>query len=879
MKKIFVFWCLTFFTGVTLSQTSIDEPDSINIRFQQQLEVFPKEKIYVQTDKSNYLSGERIWLRAHLVDASNHKPIFISRYVYVEIINPMDDLVKRIKIKPDSTGAYFGYIRLEDDLAEGNYTMRAYTNYMRNSDEDAFFRKKIQILDPFSLQMDPKLSFNTDKKNVKLSIQFIDRQTNDTVFPQVVSGKLKGKGLKTLWPKNNRYTWDFSLSEKDKNRSMLLSIIYNGRIYNRYYTVPSDQSDYYVSFYPEGGYLVPGKINQIAYKALNAEGLGENVSGKLYDSGGKEITSFKSLHLGMGFFNFIPLQDESYYVICDNGQSVPKRFDLPKSEIQASVISARVIGNRIMITKLQSNDTDQAAFSLLMHHKGTVLYHDKWNPQVELYVFPPSDFPEGVIGVLLINESNEIVSERLFFNVNDNVRLSVESILSKTTYKRRERILVALKESLPVTGNIAVSVTDKASVIPDTNVNVIAELLLTSELKGYIESPASYFKNGKIDKFALDALMMTQGWRRYNIADVLIGKIETPHKFEPELAQTITGKADGIFGSLKEGQISLMATLDSLLSTEVTQADDNGRFSFNVEYPEGTQILVQSRSKRGRSFNVINIDKETFPELQQSGVPLKSEDVNVFNSNQDSYLQIANEDYTQLHGIRHIMLEDVTVTAQNLQKYKESVFYSPIHASGVQTSEDIERMGVNSLRSLLYRMPGIVMRGDRVTTTRSEMPVLFVIDNMYFDDFSNRLDDIDISSIESIFVLRDNVSMPGNYPTTNGAIIITTKIGGYEGKPRQPPSIDNIIPLGYQLPLEYYSPVYETPEQVNSPTPDLRTTIFWKPNLQFSEEGEAEIEFYSADSPTTYQVIGEGISDDGQLIRFEKEIIIEGSNN
>lgn len=857
-----------------------DVSDSIAQRFQQQLETFPQEKIYLQTDKSGYLSGERIWFRAHLIDALSHRPVYISRYVYVEVINPMDDLVKRVKIRPDSTGAYFGHLDLADDMPEGAYTIRAYTNYMRNIGEDFLFRKTIHVLDPFSLQIEPTLSFNVENNNANVSIRFIDRQSSDTIFPDVVTCKLAGKGAKTLQPGNGKvYDWSVSISEKDKNRTMLLSIIHKGRKYNRFYSIPYDQSDYNVSFYPEGGYLIPDETCQIAFKSINAGGLGESVSGTLYDSGNNEILNFESLHLGMGFFNFIPLREESYYVICKNKHGVTKRFDVPAAESKASILSVRIVGSRMIIVNKRGYEAEPGIVSLLIHHKGEVLYHEPWSPSTEFYVFPQKELPEGIIGVLFLNNRQEILSERLIFNTKENELATIHPVISKPTYKRREPVSITLNllnsDSVSTTANIAVSVTDKESVIQDTTVNIIGSLLLSSELNGYIESPASYFNDGKIDKFALDALLMTQGWRRYNLPDIVQGRIKTPGIYEPELAHRITGKSNGVFGSLKEGEISLMATLDSLISTEVTQADDKGRFLFNVEYPEGTSIHIQSRGRRGGSFNVINIDKETFPDLLNAGVPIGTDALNLLDPQQDSYLEKADQDYTLKFGIRTIMLDEVTVTAQSRQKYKESSYYSPISATAVFTAEEIEESGVNSLRSLLYRMPGIIVRSDRVTTTRSDMPVLFVIDNMNFDDFSNRLDDIDITSIESIFIVRDNLSMPGYYPDTNGAVVITTKIGGYKGKARRPPNIDTIVPLGYQQAVEFYSPVYETLDQKESSSPDLRTTIFWKPDVVFSEEGKANINFYSADIPTTYQVVGEGVSDDGRIVRFTQEIIVE----
>ena len=148
---------------------------------------------------------------------------------------------------------------------------------------------------------------------------------------------------------------------------------------------------------------------------------------------------------------------------------------------------------------------------------------------------------------------------------------------------------------------------------------------------------------------------------------------------------------------------------------------------------------------------------------------------------------------------------------------------------------------------------------------------------MRFEDFGDRLEDVDVGSIESLFVIRDNSMMPGYFPETEGAIVITTKMG-FKAKPKKSPNIDKITPLGYQKAAEFYSPKYETDQEKDSYVPDLRTTILWKPNLLFSEKGEAQVEFYAADMPTTYQVVVEGVSDLGLPVKSDYEIVIEGTN-
>lgn len=853
-----------------------DVPDSAERFMLQQLAEFPQEKIYIQTDKGAYLSGERIWVRTHLQDALTHRPILLSRYVYVELLSPTDNLVKRIKVRPDSTGAYSGHIDLHDDLAEGSYTLRAYTQYMRNVEKEAFAKKVVDILDPFSLEIEPLVSFDVRKNSVNASIQFVDRQTGDVVVPELVACNLAHRESKVIKPKGDTFEWSVRLDAAAQNRTMLLSLRYKDRKYKKYYGVPLGDDGFVVSFFPEGGYLVGGTVNKVGYKALNSAGWGVDVSGVVYNSKDVDVLKFESLKHGMGFFNFIADGQESYYAVVADGSGNSKRVELPSVSADVAAVSVNVVGKRMLVSVKGAQNMSNDEFSLLIHQKGQMIYHQPVDKGVEAYTFPTGSLPVGIINVLLLNGDNDVLSERLVFNFDEERLPIVEVSTTRDDYKRREHVYVALElnniEGVK-SGSVAVSVVDKNAVVVDSVQDIVSYMLLSSELRGNIESPKSYFDDYRNGRFALDALMLTQGWRRYDIAGVLKGKIAVPDKFEPEKAHKIRGRADGIFTSLKEGDISLMARKDSMMSTVSTVADAKGRFEFDVEYPEGTSVLVQSLSKKGGKRNVISLEKDVYPETLGAAIayrPLQSysHEVNV-----DPYLQRANEDYTQQYGIRTILLDEVTVTANKVEKYKESTFYTPLSATGLRTADQIEKMKVSSLRNLLYTMPGVMVRTDKVTTTRSERPMLFVVDDMRFEDFFDRLDDIDVTSIESIFVIRDNTTMPGFFSDTEGAVVITTKIG-YTPKPRKSINLDHIIPLGYQEVAEFYSPMYDTAELKESDVPDLRTTVYWKPNVVFDERGRAFVDFYSADLPTAYLLVGEGLSDGGEIIRFEHEFSI-----
>lgn len=107
----------------------------------------PQEKIYLHFDKPYYYSGEDIWFQAYVVAGPMHEPSVLSKKIYVELIDPQGELLKRVILKTDN-GVVNGDFNLASRTLSGNYTIRAYSNWMRNADHEFFFNKKIAIVDP-----------------------------------------------------------------------------------------------------------------------------------------------------------------------------------------------------------------------------------------------------------------------------------------------------------------------------------------------------------------------------------------------------------------------------------------------------------------------------------------------------------------------------------------------------------------------------------------------------------------------------------------------------------------------------------------------------------------------------------------------------------
>jgi hypothetical protein len=277
----------------------------------------------------------------------------------------------------------------------------------------------------------------------------------------------------------------------------------------------------------------------------------------------------------------------------------------------------------------------------------------------------------------------------------------------------------------------------------------------------------------------------------------------------------------------------------------------------------------------------LTLDKETFPERTISVIP-----PTMLNRNQFAqYVDKAEQQYVYEGGVRITQLDAAVVTVQR-QPPKKSQYYSAPDNSFTQ--EQIERNPGQSVYDLLRRIPGVqVVPATYDSTYKASMnvyissaaysiggpvPPLLIVDDVYTD--LTILEMINVHDIAQIDVLK-NIGKTAIFVTngSGGVIVIHTKDGSGASKTVTPSlHIKDIVPLGYQHPVEFYAPKYETEAQRNNPKPDLRTTIHWQPIVHIDDRGIALFEFYTADEPTSYTVIIEGVSNDGTVICQTKKI-------
>ena len=884
--RIFIFLFLINSSLIVFGQNSV--PDSLDLSFFNQLLIFPQEKIYLHTDKPYYIPGERIWFRAHLADAATHYPVSFSRYVYVELINPLDSIVTRVKIREEE-GAYHGNLSIPVDAPEGDYTIRAYTTFMRSQEEHYFFTQTVHIGDPQSLVINTDTRFIFEPGNdgkIHATFRFSNMGTDEPLVPKSVKVSVNdGQMMRIDAGSDGIASFNFTPSNSPKGRLsgagdvILLEAVVFNYPYRKFIRVPTPDNDFDVSFYPEGGSLLQGTSCIVGFKAMKSDGQAAHISGVVYDRGGNEIQSFESEHPGLGRFMLHARKGETYYAICQNDKGQSKRFELPASIDYGYALTATLCENNIVVSMLKPAEYTQSDdLYLLAHTRGIVHFVDLLSHNNPRVVLPTELFPSGVVQLMLFNSDLNPVSERLFFiNHQDQAQVTYQPDPENFTHRSliKNSVMLRGSDGEPLTGNFSVSVTSDSEVTPDSTSSILTQLLLTSDLRGHIENPAYYFQNKRTSAYMLDLLMLTQGWRRYDMAGLAQGRYSGP-AMPVEIGPTISGTVKNMdFGRpVANAEVTAVSITKGFIHS--VQTDRQGRFDLPVnEFPEGTTLVV-SAENRGLLRLELTLDKETFPKRTLPPAITSGIDRRIMAK----YTDKAELQFVAENGERVYDLPEVTITARQVLPSR-SALYTRGSVSATVTDEVLEKFVAGDIYGVIKnQLPSIQLAYNdepppryHISLSPRGLPDPLILINETPVDISV-LDMLNVSDIEQIDIIR-STSVYGDR-SYGGVISIYMKIGSGSGKRADIPQehIKYVLPLGYQQPVEFYAPKYDTPEKRNAQTPDLRTTIHWQPVVQTDSTGAASFEFYTAGEQSSYTVVIEGLSDDGKIIKKEGKLFV-----
>ena len=460
-----------------------------------------QEKVYIHTDNTCYFVGDTLWYKAYVVRADNLKPTDMSRLLYVELLSPDGVLVERQQIIIAPENYTCGQFVLTDSLYSGYYELRAYTRWM--------------------------LNFNVTEHmyTVTETWKFFNKQMCADYY--------------RLW--DGLYSRVLPIYSKPEEAGD-----YDAR---RMYQRPKTRiqkpkkEELFVTFYPEGGHLIEGLPSRVAFEAIDQLDEAVDIKGTVKE-GDKKVADISTSHMGRGVFTITPGQKRLKAQFTWRGKNYS--FNLPKAESQGVVL--KFDGDHAELQGRGLPADCEYGYSILcrgalQHFEGVGL---SGNSELKLSI-PLDSLPAGVNDLTVFDSEGRILADRLFFvggvgkveEVGAPI-VPTTPLKTTTTYDPYGEITVGLR--LPANTTFSVAVRDTRTDEPTYNDgNVMTDLLLSSELRGFIAKPAYYFeKDDQEHRERLDLLMMVQGWRKYNWQE--LSDTARQMRYEPEKTMTVSGE-------------------------------------------------------------------------------------------------------------------------------------------------------------------------------------------------------------------------------------------------------------------------------------------------------------------------------------------------
>jgi hypothetical protein len=648
-----------------------------------------------------------------------------------------------------------------------------------------------------------------------------------------------------------------------------------------------------LTFFPEGGDMITGLSNPIAFKANDIYGFPVNVTGTVKSNKGAVVASFNSPHDGMGKFELEPAANTTYYAEWKDEKGKTYKTDLPAARSAGAllqVISTEKMLSFIIKRSAESGPELQKLYVVANMYQ-QVIYKAAINLSSNFMTsgtIPINELPSGIVEVTLFNANWQPLAERIVFvNKDDYTFDAVINPVSKSVARRGKNVvIVEVPDTLRT--NLSISITDAAMADRGED-NIISHLLLAGDLRGYINEPSYYFN--VVDdstRYYLDLVMMTHGWRRFKWDDLAAGKVPQI-KFPRDNYLSLSGEVMGVSASqLPPGSMLNIMTLgkDSSKQMFFLPVDSKGKFAEEgLVFFDTVKVFYQfNKNKSLTDRAVVNFSNGTWKgpytlpldSAWRIPVPL---DTSMLNR---SRFLAGEADRIRPEMEKKVkMLEAVTVKAKQKstkevmdEKYARGLFSGGDAISFDMVNDPFAASSLNIFQFLQGRVPGLQVNmggANGPTLTWRQSNTSLFLDEMPVDP--NTIQNIPVQDIAYVKAFRPPF-FGASGGGSGGAIAIYTRKGNDAAKNNAavPGGMEKNNLAGYASLKQFYAPDY-TKESDFQEIPDVRTTLYWSPYILMDKSSHrTTITFYNNDVTKRIKIVMEGMNEEGRLARVEKLI-------
>ncbi len=883
LTSILVFPCLN------AKNTAEDELLRFAGNIHQFNSIFPQEKVYLQFDNTSYYTGEAIWFKAYVVNASTLRRAQ-SKVLYVDLISPTGVLLKQQKLKIVG-GQADGVITLVDastaDARDkrgalgypgGYYEIRAYTNYMLNFNPETIFSRVFAVY------------------------ELPEKDGNYYAEPPVI--KLRKTEPSDPRPKTEK--------------------------------LPKINC----AFYPEGGHLILDRPNRVAFKVTDNTGLGIDAQGRV---DGTDIT-FNTIHDGMGSFTITPRDRRTGITLTVKGKT--HTFTLPQVEqegvsLQAYTSTADSLTLHISSTPGLTGKT----LGMALTCRGEIvdfctIETGQSNTQITRSM---DGIPEGVCRINIFDTDGTLYASRALYHHSQAMQTPrLEVTPDKDNYSPFEKINLKFQlrdgQGNPFRDRFCLSVRDtrgQGNLLAD---DLRTSMLLSSDLRGYIENPSWYFDTTDPERdTALDLLMLVQGWERYDW-QTITGQKEFTERHRVEQSLTLNGWVMNSSGSKPVEGIEVLGALmpadKTLTETYNCKTDSNGYFGFDIgaEFYDKARLSIDAHITKKRLLGAgarIVFDRSMFPAIRA----YQPQEL-IFGSRQDNRQSGGSgAQKTEDDNLPTVINENTGLLLPDVDIDDERMYVDYFTFTAYDVSKDVEvELDKGEYSTTLYTYliekgyevfrknysPGIVYpkrdqklpSGELIATwINGYEPFFYFHDSKRYifislfddtitaeQDFTDPLeiDTKDIKSIlvydrpvyvqdikricplfanspyygiflDSLIIRNDYGTMPLTESMNHRRIVVDICVKDARDLATRSElfNLNKRVTTvdGYSRPYQFYAPEY--PDGPVFGDVDYRRTLYWNPNVITDTDGQATVEFYNSSITRHFNISAAGMTSSG----------------
>jgi hypothetical protein len=794
----------------------------------------PRERVFLHTDRPWYFHGDRIWFSAYITAGHENRLSSISRVLHVELVTPDGAILERHMIGLEN-GRGSGYLSTEGISPEiGAVRINAYTLWARNFAGQYDFSAERALLRP------------------------------DTPATAATSAR-----------PGNPAPYEPSAEAASAE------------------TLPFRPD---LQFLPEGGQLLHNVPGRLAFKAVGPDGLGVHVSGIIRDDRGNEIP-FASDWLGMGAVDVTLSADRTY-----TASIGAHTFALPI--VQRAGLQMRV-NPEPAVLRVQLQARHGATSEVKPVEEVFIFAHVRGNAYRAAVVvllqgsgetlIPRELLPTGIVHITAVDAGGFPVAERLVFNRN---ALDVVSVDLAAPAAVRTRGLIDLGmtvrdasgDLLPASVSVAVFDDAIANVVPGAS-DIRSRMYLESELGSYVEQPGYYFSTAAEADRHLDLLLLTQGWRAYDMRAIAEMQ-QLALDWYPEQGITVSGLVRS--GVMRRPLANIPVAIgigDAQQDVNLVDTDAEGRFYLTgMDFNGSQRVVLRASSPRRRDNVLISLDNqddrlprryEPFaPKWRDLASPLpRMPEVDAEGLTPGDRIARAQQETDRfLEAQLFAELDELVVTSTSARGDREDEWIRTTSRRSQAVDLDRDAHLVNlPIFAILNQMPGVsatptsisVSTGFSTLSTALPPPVI-IVDGVQSDyDLLRSLSTADIQTIH-VYRRSDELGFFG-VSGAGGVISVRTRTGVVGGNNAGMVAVQ--VP-GYQVPRQFYAPLYRVTHPLDHPVPDPRVSLYWVPVAELSL-GTTSLRFAANDVPSRYRIVVQGVTESGVPFLQEATFVIE----